>query len=141
MAEIDETMIATAMGRQQEALAREQRRLPEYTGIPELIGRAARLMRQRALAANTDDERRPYGDKRLDPVPESDWGKLVYNYLGGAIGEHCESLHPAVALAIADWLEIGSNPHACVDLAPMVAVARAYLGEPVTGSSSSGGRP
>lgn len=139
MAEFDGVRVLAAMQRQREALERETCRLPEYTGIPELIGRAALLMRQRALAANTDDERRPYGDTRLDPVPESEWGKLVYNYLGGAIGVHCESLHPAVALAVADWLEIGSNPHACVDLAPMVSVARAYLGEPDTGSSPGGG--
>lgn len=134
VADVNEAAIIAATDRQREAMAREQRRLPEYTGIPELVGRAAHLMRQRALAANTDDERRPYGNDRIDPVPESGWGELVYNYLGGAIGEHCEALNPAVALAIADWLEIGSNPHACVDLAPMVAVARAYLGEPDTGS-------
>lgn len=130
MTEFDGVRILAAMNRQREAMEREAKRLPEYTGIPELIGRAARLMRQRAEAANTDEARRPYGNPRLDPVPESDWGREVDGYLGGPVGEHCASWTPAVAIAVADWLEIGSNPHACVDLAPMVAVARAYLGEP-----------
>jgi len=130
--EFDGVRILGAMNRHRDALEREARRLPEYTGIPEMIGRAARLMRERAEQANTDEARRPYGDDRAYPVPESDWGDLVDNYLGGDLGLHCASWTPAVALAVADWLEIGSNPHACVDLAPMVAVARAYLGEPET---------
>ncbi|WP_152748269.1 hypothetical protein [Micromonospora sp. RV43] len=37
-------------------------------------------------------------------------------------------LNPAVALAIADWLDTGVNPYACVDRAPMFRVAAAYLG-------------
>jgi hypothetical protein len=97
--------------------------------IPDLIGRAAAVMRQRALAANTEDERRPYSDASAEPVPEAKWGALVDNYLGGEIGKHCASWTPAVALAVADWLDVGADPYACVDLAPMVAVALAYLSE------------
>jgi hypothetical protein len=124
-----------AMGRQREALARELRRPPGPDGfpVPEMIGRAAALMRSRAEHANTDEARRPYSDSRCDPVPEEEWGGLVDNYLGGEIGRHCMSWTPAVALAVADWLTLGANPYACVDLAPMAAVARAYLGEPDPG--------
>ncbi len=138
MSGYDETSILAALGRQEAALRREAERLPEYTGIPEMLGRTARLIRGRAQAANTAEARRPYGDSRIAPVPESGWGDLVDNYLGGAIGQHCASWPPAVALAVADWLETGSNPHACVDLAPMVAVARAFLGEPDTEPTSAG---
>lgn len=35
----------------------------------------------------------------------------------------------AAALAVADWLDVGANPYACVQHAPMVVVARAFLGE------------
>lgn len=139
MAELDGARVVAAMNRQREALAREQRRLPEYTGIPEMIGRAAHLMRKRAEAANTEESRRPYGDVRIDPVPESGWGGMVDNYLGGDVGSYCASWTPAVAFAVADWLEIGANPHACVDLAPMAAVARAYLGEPCPCGESAAG--
>jgi hypothetical protein len=95
--------------------------------VPDELRRAAALMRQRAEAANTDDARRPYSDRSVDPVPESQWGELVDNYLGGDIGAHCASWTPTVALAVADWLDIGANPYACVDSAPMLAVARAYI--------------
>lgn len=36
---------------------------------------------------------------------------------------------PIVARTIADWLDVGANPYACVNLTPMVAFARAYLRE------------
>lgn len=96
----------------------------------ELIRRAAEAIRRRAQAADTDDARRPYGRRDADPVPSTQWGPLVDNYLGGEIGQHCMFWTPAAATAVADWLDIGANPYACVDLAPMIAVARAYLGEP-----------
>jgi hypothetical protein len=102
------------------------------TGFPhvDLIARAAKLMRERAEAANTDSARTPYSDQRIAPVDPSQWGGMVDNYLGGPIGAHCASWTPATALAVASWLDIGANPYACIGLAPMVAVARAYLAEP-----------
>jgi hypothetical protein len=106
--------------------------------IVDLIARAAAAMRERAEKANTNEARRPYGDRRIDPVPESEWGGLVDNYLGGPVGQHCASWTPAAAIAVADWLEVGANPYACVDLAPMAVVARAYLGEPDTDATLGG---
>lgn len=70
-----------------------------------LLREAAARMRHRAEAANTDDERRPYGNDTVDPVPESQWGALVENYLGGAIGVHCASWTPTAAVAVAELLE------------------------------------
>ena len=113
----------------------------------ELLRRAAKQMRERAEAANTDDARRPYGDRSVDPVRVNEWGALVDNYLGGEIGEHCASWHPVVALAVADWLDAEARLHGTVGkaqdkvpdgwalritsstLREAVAVARAYLGE------------
>ena len=104
---------------------------PVSTGYPDcdLLRRAADLMIQRALAANTDDERRPYGNATADPVPEAKWGGLVDNYLGGNIGKHCASWTPVVAIAVAVWLDTGASPYSCVDREPMLAVARPYLAE------------
>jgi hypothetical protein len=104
----------------------------------ELLRRAATLMETRAKAANTDDARRPYGDRDVDPVPRSRWGSLVENYLGGTIGRHCAALTPTVAIFLADWLEdeavrIDDTPYQ-VDsdwiernYRAALAVARAYL--------------
>lgn len=71
----------------------------------DVISEAARRMRRLGEAANTDEARRPYSDPHIDPVPEAQWGKLVNNYLGGELGEHCAAWTPAVALAIASVLE------------------------------------
>lgn len=60
----------------------------------QLLKRVADLVRARAHAANTDEARRPYGDRRLDPVPETQWGDLVDNYLGGSVGQHCAAWTP-----------------------------------------------
>lgn len=95
----------------------------------DLIARAAATMRRRAQAATTEQARTPYGDPRIPQVPETGWGGLVDNYLGGPVGEHCASWTPAVAFAVAGWLDIGIDLYACVDRVPMLAVARAYLGE------------
>jgi hypothetical protein len=110
----------------------------------ELLREAARTMRSRAEAANTTEARRPYGDRDLRPVSEAEWGDLVDNYLGGEVGAHCASWHPAAALAVADWLD--GIAHACADYIQdepcqmdcwhsvcavnrgALAVARAYLG-------------
>jgi hypothetical protein len=98
---------------------------------PDVLRQAATLIRQRATEANTDEARRPYSDRRIDPVPETQWGKLVDNYLGGEIGAHCAAWTPVAALAVADWLDsvcdqTGGLPS--VALAPALAVAHAYLG-------------
>jgi predicted RNA-binding Zn-ribbon protein involved in translation (DUF1610 family) len=91
------------------------------------LRQAAAIMRQRAMAANTDAARTPYSDNRLTPVGPAQWPKMVDNYLGGDVGQHCASWTPAVALAVADWLDTGANPYSCVTREPMLAVARAYL--------------
>jgi hypothetical protein len=98
----------------------------------ELLREAAKTMRERASAANTTEARRPYSDPNLTPVPEAEWGGLVDNYLGGVIGTHCASWHPAVALAVADWLydeafDAGRRVPVYVE-PPALAVARTYLG-------------
>lgn len=69
-----------------------------------LISDAAREMRQLAEAANTDEERIPYGDDRHDPVPEGDWGKLLVNYVGGAMATHAAAWPPRTAIALAELL-------------------------------------
>ena len=104
-------------------------RTPSHFPDVELIARACDLIRARAQAADTDDARRPYGDAEADPVARDKWPLLVDNYLGGPIGEHCAAWTPAAALAVADLLAVGANPYACVNLEPLAAIARAYLGE------------
>lgn len=69
------------------------------------IRRAADLISARALKAGSDDARRPYGDSRIDPVPEDEWGGLVDNYLGGEIGAHCAAFTPRVAAQLAAWFD------------------------------------
>lgn len=105
----------------------------------EILRNAARLMEDRAKAANTEEARRPYGDKALQPVSEAEWGGLVDNYLGGEIGTHCAAFTPAVAVLLAAWLEdqadrIDDTPYRVDDdwvernyRAPL-DTARAYLG-------------
>lgn len=97
----------------------------------QLLKRSADLIRARANAANTDEARRPYSDSRCDPVPETQWGGLVDNYLGGVIGEHCAAWTPTVALAVADWLDRAADPYWCGGHEPWLAIARAYLGASV----------
>jgi hypothetical protein len=104
----------------------------------EILRSAASRMEERAKAANSDDARRPYGNRAAQPVPESEWGALVENYLGGEMGEHCAALTPRVAIFLADWLEdeaerLVATPYRVDDdwiernyRAPL-AVARAYL--------------
>ena len=101
----------------------------------DLLRRAAALMRERAEAAgsewNADVE--PGDSLHLwvtdcdpsDPTGETAMQRLV----GGADApwsEHIASWHPAVALAVADWLdEVGATDD---DAIAALAVARAYLG-------------
>jgi hypothetical protein len=97
-----------------------------YAPVVELK-HAAVLMRDRASAANTDEARRPYGDKRCEPVTVDRWGALVDNYLGEEVGAHCAAWTPAAAVAVADWLDLMANPWIEGQRGPALAVARAYL--------------
>jgi hypothetical protein len=98
----------------------------------EALRRAAALMRERAEAAEAS----------LTP----DWWEAhALDWLTGASGvpslaAHIASWHPAVALAVADWLDEAAaliaaafNPEGLVehrpDLRAALAAARAYLGE------------
>jgi hypothetical protein len=80
----------------------------------DLLDRAATRMRELALAADS---------------PGPGWGDMLMSYLGGPVGSHCSVWTPAVAVAVAEWLQIGANQYACVDRTPMVKVAREFLGE------------
>jgi hypothetical protein len=104
---------------------------------------AAALMRERAEAA-TASEWFPIqapgrtvsddGDWIVDSVPAFVCSTHIWDERGKADAEHIAAWHPAVALAVADWLEsyadrldvlghgIGSN------MGQALAVARAYLG-------------
>jgi hypothetical protein len=107
----------------------------------EELRQAAVTMRRRAQLANTEQARRPYGDRNVDPVPAGEWGALVENYLGGTVGMHCASWTPAVAAAVADLLELAvdrwdANGHVMTGAAAL-AVARAYLGDPATATDGA----
>jgi hypothetical protein len=100
----------------------------------ETLREAARLMRERAQAANTEKARTPYSDPRCGVTPEHLWPRMVDGYLGGEIGAHCASWHPQVALAVADWLTATAERAAeWKHVVPLEhpeawAVACAYLG-------------
>lgn len=107
----------------------------------ETLRRAAALMRERAEAAGRDwnADCEPGDSLHLwvtdydpsDPTGQTAMQRLV----GGADApwsEHIASWHPAVALAVADWLEYVADQgdRAAINhRARALAVARAYLGE------------
>lgn len=119
----------------------------------DILRRAAALMRERADAATPgcwlqafeqDGEVLADGSGYAgDYYPSSD--VHIYEYDGHVVGEvnterpddaaHIASWHPAVALAVADWLELQARRLDGVGLGmivadhPALAVARAYLGE------------
>ena len=104
----------------------------------ETLRRAASLMRERAEAASREpaylDDHWVYeggedGDGIFWAVTRNK-GDTVAASLFPKVSAHIASWHPAVALAVADWLEIMATPHAEGYRGPAVAVARAYLGEP-----------
>lgn len=113
----------------------------------EILREAAGLMRERAEAAMADlPEQRWKPGPTIDPdnhgwfvasdIPEADWdttvARLPYDY-DGHTATHIASWHPAVALAVADWLGECARLWEYGDVGPLMwkqanAVARAYLG-------------
>ncbi|HET7405540.1 MAG TPA: hypothetical protein VFJ21_00185 [Mycobacteriales bacterium] len=118
------------------------------------LRRAASLMRERAEAATQGPWRaepiRGIGLRRADVrgLPEN----TAYDYRGDAVAtaadsefgaclqgdaDHIAGMHPAVAVAVADWLEVvarrwveaGTRSSITRERASALAVARAYLGE------------
>lgn len=97
----------------------------------EALRKAANLMRERAEVATSG----PWADAWLPEDPDACDGPVVVAAATEVVtewhvtkpdAEHIASWHPAVALAVADWLTVASvdwpeNPEA-------LAVARAYLG-------------
>ena len=96
----------------------------------ELLRRAATEMRERANTAM------PGGWY----AGTSNWVIAVFGDLAdeydvakaqnAADAEYIASWHPAVALAVADWLDAAADDcPACIRAEPALALARAYLGE------------
>jgi hypothetical protein len=114
--------------------------LKEGAMSAEILRKAAALMRERAEAATS-------GPWALASV--SGQGFAVHRgehttvslFSASYDAEHIASWHPAVALAVADWLEAEAVAHsgeifddwdaatACCRMPAALAVARAYLGE------------
>ena len=103
----------------------------------ETLRRAASLMRERAEEATegpwtTWADPKPGIDKaavetawtRGDP---DDGGSLVTDWCDLPDAEHIASWHPAVALAVADWLD--ATAARIEEIHEALTVARAYLGE------------
>lgn len=119
----------------------------------ETLRRAAALMRERAEAATPSPWAVPVANvfRLIAPEAEHDnqpMGKtppypwlIIADLVDGRAADvtHAASWHPAVALAVADWLDsawhaIQSSPRPDVlagspDMLAALAVARAYLGE------------
>jgi hypothetical protein len=109
----------------------------------ELLRRAAALMRERAgtlpagpwrTSGNSDDQSFVQDAEQLLDV-EVHVSDGYYSDFAGTVraAEHIASWHPAVALAVADWLDYQANyghltRHISGSDAPE-RVARAYLGE------------
>lgn len=98
----------------------------------ETLREASRLMRERADAAA--QPWRPWADPALpERTGAAAWSEDMDGYLGGSWGVHAASWHPAVALAVADWLDDAAEyaEHGRVGcervIRPALAVARAYL--------------
>lgn len=105
---------------------------------PEVLRRAATLMRERAAAAvpgpwRIDNEIHAeaiYSANGTDVVSGGRWGgeASVFNDTADAI--HIASWHPAVALAVADWLDRSAQCWGATEYLDHQAltVASAYLG-------------
>ena len=111
----------------------------------DILRRAAALMRGRAEAA-TPSPWRLNADERCvrhpwDDSPDSGWilwDDSMEHSEDLSDGEHIASWHPAVGLAVADWLDATADtrddPYYRENyddlMRPAIAVARAYLNEP-----------
>ena len=93
-----------------------------------LLREAAALMRERAEAARPDHPWYDRGDIAEGMAAFTDSGDEPH-----IDAEHIASWHPAVALAVADWLdETAKDLDALMTYGghvPALVVARAYLGE------------
>ncbi len=112
----------------------------------ETLREAARLMRERAQAATPGPWVARHHPGLLvgyaqGPSPRDEngfsqehMGRVLPGY-GGTVypwdAAHIASWHPAVALAVADWLEVTARDVGTSSLSfhSAIAVARAYLGE------------
>lgn len=107
----------------------------------DLLRRAAALMRKRA--ENVAQVCPPPWVDSASPF--ASFGHSLVDNQGAELSsaapvvlDHLASWHPAVALAVADWLDgfadetevLNSHASDCRPCAPALAVARAYLGEP-----------
>lgn len=110
------------------------------TDSTETLRRAAALMRKRAEAATPGR----WGiENRVILVAPEDVGGETVNVILGHVNQpgiaenernaqHIASWHPAVALAVADWLERAADDHddtPCPAIDGALAFAHAYLGE------------
>lgn len=113
----------------------------------ETLRRAATLMRERAEGASTSPwttlHSKRFGPQAafstgLNTVQLSERFETEGGYRGAQNAEHIASWHPAVALAVADWLEwLADRSESGNDIPAMrgqgleqaLAVARAFLGE------------
>lgn len=115
----------------------------------EILRRAASLMRERATAApvRPGPWEKEFSDVIRTDVPLGAPGYLIAEVATVPEAEHIASWHPAVALAVADWLEAVAAwdseglgwtdrlnrtnwPSMWGDMqVEAIAVARAYLGE------------
>jgi len=122
--------------------------MPEITPDPVTELRdAARLMRERAQAATSGPWETPpecpgeitYGYRREGSSHIATWiatidvsDEDISEAELGANAEHIASMHPGVALAVADWLDRFADPFYCygpAEFGHALAVARAYLAE------------
>jgi hypothetical protein len=107
------------------------------------IRRAASRMRKRAEKAQCDGMTAP--PWRVGEADDCGCCEKVTDAAGSMIASvddrqsaHIASRHPGVALAVADWLDIEAAiagrglPDEGGSIHPALAVARTYLGEPVT---------
>lgn len=106
----------------------------------DLLRRAASLMRERAEAATPGPWTvKPHGARHDCMTVRGVGDEHVAYYTGTPDAAHIAAMHPAVALAVADWLDAASAKAEAVEASgltfggvegkPALAVARAYLGE------------
>jgi len=100
----------------------------------DLLRRAAALMRERAEDAAPSPWREVGDGELLGCYAVVCCGSAEFNVAPAVIpanAEHIASWHPAVALAVADWLDVTASTLVTyrAGYAEALTVARAYLGE------------